>query len=192
MAEIDDLVRRLAAVTDELRSLGAGDFEQRFSLEKERDDLRAQAAAFHERKDERRSVVELERELKSRRRQLELLQKTKINMTYQANHPGGGHQSAIGADRGGTLNNALMGAQGADSVIARIAELEQELEHALRQVRHPVAVLGADRKGPLPHAQAREAVHLPLVALALGLVRQEQDRLLREAAHSNDRDSANP
>ncbi len=127
MTELDDLVRRLAEATDELLRLEADDFERRFALEKERDELRAQAERYHRGKDERRTVVELERELKSRQRQLDTLHATKINMTYQANNATGGHVGSIGADRGGTLNNALMGAQGADSVIARIAELEQEL-----------------------------------------------------------------
>ncbi len=127
MTELDDLVRRLSEVTDELLGLEADAFEQRFVLEKERDELRARAEAYHENKDERRTLKELERELKSRRRQLDALHETKINMTYQAHNATGGHAGSIGADNGGTLNNALMGAQGADSVIARIAELEQEL-----------------------------------------------------------------
>ena len=39
----------------------------------------------------------------------------------------GGAERPLGADKGGTINNAMMSAQGAGSIAARIAELEQEL-----------------------------------------------------------------
>ena len=50
-------------------------------------------------------------------------------MTYQAAGAAnrGGATRAIGAKAGGTINNAMMNAQGAGSIESRIAEIEQEL-----------------------------------------------------------------
>ena len=55
------------------------------------------------------------------------MQKSKINMASQAQGFTGNAVRAIGSDKGGTLNNAMMMAQGARSVEVRIAEIEQEL-----------------------------------------------------------------
>ena len=128
MSGIDDLVKRLSEITDELLALDNGDFAARFELEKERDGLRAQAAEFHERKDEGRSTEDLRAELKARLTQLESLRKSRINMVYHALATElGGATRAIGSKAGGTLNNAMMKAQGGDSIELRIAEIEQEL-----------------------------------------------------------------
>lgn len=126
MEGLDDIVRRLAAVTDELIALGDDDFAHRFALITERDELRAKAKVFHESKDARRTIFELQAELDERRRQLEELRKLKINMTAQALNASG-HTMAISREHGGTLNNAMMKSQGAEKVFSRIAELEQEL-----------------------------------------------------------------
>ncbi len=131
---LDAIVKRLAGVTDELLALTAGDYERRFTLEKERDELRARAKVFHEGKDAKRSVYDLESELAERRRQLTHLRKSKINMLYQAQNSAGGHTMAISAKHGGTLNNAMHRAQGGEAVTARIAELEQELTRRGRDV----------------------------------------------------------
>jgi hypothetical protein len=125
---IDDIVKRLAGITDELLALADGDYGDRFRLEKERDGLRARAEEFHERKDEGRSIDDLRSELKARRTQLDQLRRSRINMTYQAGATErGGATRAIGAKGGGTINNAMMNAQGAGSIESRIAEIEQEL-----------------------------------------------------------------
>ena len=128
MSGIDELVKRLSEITDELLALDKDDFAARFRLDKERDGLRAQAAEFHKRKDEGRSTEDLRAELKARRSQFEELRKLRINMTYQALATDtGGATRAIGAKAGGTINNAMMKAQGGDSIELRIAEIEQEL-----------------------------------------------------------------
>ena len=125
---IDDIVKRLAEITDELLALTEGDYGDRFRLEKERDGLRTRAAEFHERKDESRSTDDLRSELKARRTQLDQLRRSRINMTYQAGATErGGATRAIGAKEGGTINNAMMNAQGAGSIESRLAEIEQEL-----------------------------------------------------------------
>ena len=128
MDGLDDIVRRLAEIADELIALDDGDFEGRYRLTSERDELRAKAKVFHENKDARRSVFDLEAELAERRKQLSAIRKTKINMVYQAQARGGGsHVAALAARHGGTLNTALMRGQGSEEVFARIAEIEQEL-----------------------------------------------------------------
>ena len=131
MPEIDDIVKRLAEVTDQLLALNHDDFAARFKLKSERDGLRAQAAEFHQRKDEGRSTEELRAELAARRKQLEQVQDQFVNRATQASASSGaggaGAERAIGAKRGGTINNAMRQAQGAGSIAARIAELEQEL-----------------------------------------------------------------
>jgi len=126
VSDLDAIVSRLLAVTSELLDLGGDNLTRRFELEIERDGLRAAARAFAERKDERRSINDLESELSSRRTQLDELNKSKINMLYQA-QMAGAHTMAIDAKYGGTINNAIMRAQGADGLIARIGELEDEL-----------------------------------------------------------------
>ena len=54
--------------------------------------------------------------------------------------------------------------------------LGESLPQGLDQVRHPVAVLGADRVRALPHAEAVETLHLPGRVRALALVRDEHHR----------------
>jgi hypothetical protein len=127
MDDLDSIVRRMAEVTDELLALDDGDFARRFELKIERDELRAKAKVFHEGKDAKRTIFELQAELAERRRQLAELRKSKINMLYQAQNSAGGHTMAISREHGGTLNNALMKGQGSEQVFRRIAELEQEL-----------------------------------------------------------------
>ena len=130
MSGLDDIVRRLNEVTDEILALEDGDFANRFRLDTKRDALRAQAEVFHKRKDEGRSTEQLHAELTARRGQLEQLRDQLINRAAQASAAsgtGGGGERPIGADKGGTLNHALMEGLGARSVVARIAELEQEL-----------------------------------------------------------------
>ena len=100
MAEIDDIVRRLSQVTDELLAL-YDDFAARFKLETERDRLRAQAAEFHQRKDEGRTTAELRAELVERQKQLVQMQDSFVNRATQASSAsragGAGAERAIGA-----------------------------------------------------------------------------------------------
>lgn len=125
---LDGIVRRLAKVTDELLAIGDSNFQRRFELSTERDELRARAKVFHEGKDVRRSIFDLQAELAERRKQLSAMRKSKINMVYQAQARGGGsHVAALSSKYGGTLNTALMRGQGSEKVFARIAEIEQEL-----------------------------------------------------------------
>ncbi len=126
MSDLDAIVGRLLAVTNELQNLGGHEFARRFELEIERDELRDAAKEFTERKDERRTINDLESELLSRRTQLDELNKSKINMLYQA-QMSGAHTMAIARRYGGTINNAIMRAQGAENLILRIGELEDEL-----------------------------------------------------------------
>jgi malate synthase len=122
MTGIDDVVRRLSEVTDELFGLDDADLETRSRLETERGALRAQAAEFWNRKDARRSVEDLHAELAARRGQLEELR----DQTQQGGCTGitfVRYDSSLG----GTLNDVMMQAQGARSSAARIAELEHEL-----------------------------------------------------------------
>lgn len=129
MDDLDSIVRRLAEVTDELLAADDLDFDHRYQLVQERDELRAKAKVFHEGKDARRSLFDLQAELAERRKQLSAMRKSKINMVYQAQARGGGsHVAALSAKYGGTLNTALMRGQGSERVFTRIAEIEQELE----------------------------------------------------------------
>jgi len=128
MDDLDSIVKRLAEVIDELLATDDDDFKRRFDLSIERDELRAKAKVFHEGKDVRRSIFDLQAELAERRKQLSQIRKSKINMVYQAQARGGGsHVAALSAKHGGTLNTALMRGQGSERLFARIAEIEQEL-----------------------------------------------------------------
>ena len=120
MSGVDEVVKRLAEVADELLALNEDDFAARFKLETERDGLRDHAAEFHQPKDEGRPTKQLLAELTARRKQLHATQASSDFGRGCIEHP-------LGADSGGTMYNARMNAQGARSIVARIAELEQEL-----------------------------------------------------------------
>jgi hypothetical protein len=120
MSGIDEVVTRLADITDELLALGQEDFAARFKLETERDGLRDQAAEFHQPKDEGTPTEQLLAELAARRKQLHATQASSDFGRGCIEHP-------LGTDNNGTMYMARMSAQGAPSIVARIAELEQAL-----------------------------------------------------------------
>lgn len=128
--ELDAVVARLSQIVDELLAVDDDDFAARFALEKERDELRAKAEAFHERKDESRSTDELRAELAARQTQLDEMKDQLVNRATQASVASGGAGGGVvplGERYGGNTTNAAMGAMGADKVRARISEIEQEL-----------------------------------------------------------------
>ena len=120
MSGIDQVVKRLVEIADELLAVDADDFASLFKLETERDGLRLHAAEFHRSKDGDRATEQLLAELAARRKQLEQTQAS-------SDFGRGCVEQPLGADRGGTMYMARMNAQGASSIVARIAELEQEL-----------------------------------------------------------------
>lgn len=126
MSDIDELVKRLSEITDELLALEPDDFETRFALQTEQDELRAKAAEFHQRKDEGRSDEDLRDELSARRAQLAKIQDSFLSRAMQSSgRDAPGSEVAVGG--GGDANRAIGKAQGADAIVVRIAELEQEL-----------------------------------------------------------------
>ncbi len=130
MTTVDEIVKQLAEVTDELLALEDDDFAGRFRLETRRDELRAEAEEFHQRKDEGRSTEQLHTELSARREQLQQISEGFVNRAMQASSahgPSGGEERASAALKGRSINDAMMGASGAGSIHARIAEIEQEL-----------------------------------------------------------------
>ena len=74
-----------------------------------------------------RTKAELRAELLEWQKQLVQMQDSFVNRATQASSALGLVERAIGASKGGTINNAMSQAQGAGSLAARIAELEQEL-----------------------------------------------------------------
>lgn len=126
MANLDRIFRELSLVTTELWSLGETSSERRYELEQRRDILRRSASVFAERKDQRRTIFELDAELVERRRQLDELKSTKMNMVLQTQNIGV-YSMPIAGPGDGTLNDRLMRSRGADTVMARIAELQEEL-----------------------------------------------------------------
>lgn len=130
MDELEPIVARLSEIVDELLNVDEGDFAARYALETERDELRARAEAFHERKDEHRSSDDLHAELAARRSQLEAMKDQLVNRATQASGAsgrGGGGDVPLGVRYGGNSTNAGMQAMGAHKVSARISEIEQEL-----------------------------------------------------------------
>jgi|GEM_PF-1424268 len=131
MDGLDEVVARLAEITDEMLALEPTDFARRFELEKERDGLRARAEEFHQRKDEGRATEDLLAELGARRTQLRAMENQMVSRLTQATAEsanGPSHDGALSAAHGGTINAAAMRGMGAGEVHARIAELEQELQ----------------------------------------------------------------
>ena len=120
MSELDEVVKRLAEIADELLALGDDDFAARFRLENERDELRQRAAEFRQSRDHGRPTEDLRAELAARREQLWTTQASSDFGRGCVEHP-------LGADHSGTMYMARMNAQGAAEIVARIAELEQEL-----------------------------------------------------------------
>ena len=130
MDELEQVVARLAQIVDELLAVDEGDFAARFALEKERDELRARAESFHERKDEHRSSDELRAELASRKAQLDAMKDQLVNRATQASPAaggGGGGDVPLGERYGGNTTHAALRAMGGDKVRVRISEIEQEL-----------------------------------------------------------------
>lgn len=130
MDELEGVVARLSQIVEELLELADDDFAARFALEKERDELRARAEAFHQRKDEHRSTKDLVAELAARKSQLEAMKDQLVNRATQASGshgPGGGGDVPIGEKFGGNFTSAAMRGMGADKIRARISEIEQEL-----------------------------------------------------------------
>ncbi len=119
MSGVDEIVKRLSEVTDELLALRDDDFAARFRLETERDMLRDQAAELRPRKDEGRSAEELRSELKARRSELQKL------LARSVSTAGSSRDNSVGA--GANLGKAVMSAHGVGPIEARIAEIEQEL-----------------------------------------------------------------
>ena len=68
MSGIDEVVKRLAEIADELLAWDEDDLAARFELETERDGFRHQAADFHQRKDEGTPTEQLLAELAARRK----------------------------------------------------------------------------------------------------------------------------
>lgn len=119
MSELDELNQELARVQDDLLALPDDAFEARYRLQKRQDELREQAAAYHQDRDARRSSAELIAELAALRGQLEGIYDQQINLVSQA---GGGTAAGPGADGYGGVgaNQAIFEAQGGNRVRARI------------------------------------------------------------------------
>lgn len=130
MDELERVVARLSQIVDELLAVDDGDYAARFALEKERDELRAQAETFREGKDEHRSSAELRAELAARQGQLEAMKDQLVNRATQASVAaggGGGGDVPLGERYGGNTTHAALRAMGGDKIRVRISEIEQEL-----------------------------------------------------------------
>ena len=122
MTRLDEIVRRLAEVSDQLAALEGTDHAARLRLESEQMALRLEAVEFQRGKDDRRSTGGLLAELEARRRQLDRLR----DETQQGGCTG---TTWVRSDPSmeGTLNHVMMKAQGAGNIADRIAEIEYEL-----------------------------------------------------------------
>ena len=122
--DLDAITQELAKVQDELLALPDDAFSERFALQTRQDGLRKQAAGFHEDWDAQRPTEELQVELEALRAQLATIEDQKINL---AGFSGGGAASGagLGSGLGGVQwNHGMLGAQGANSVHARIGRLK--------------------------------------------------------------------
>lgn len=127
MAEIEDIVRRLAAIQDSLLALDRGASPERFRLLQERDALRDMAVQFAPDADAGRSTTELQAELASWKRR----RKTILDRST-------GYVFGDSADSAGRVGAAFVEARGesgpgalldeANRRIARIEELLAERE----------------------------------------------------------------
>ena len=134
MVELDEVVARLSQIVEELLELPPDDFARRFALEKERDELRAAAEVFHQRKDEGRSTEDLIAELAARRKQIRSMGDQLVNRAAQSSATGAGPAADVATSMGGSLNQAMGEGMGMGSAAVRVAELEQELSR--RSVDH--------------------------------------------------------
>jgi len=130
MADVDDVVFRLHVIAVALDNVAPDNFAERHRLLGIRDELRAEAEEFAQRKDENKTDAEVVAELVARRRQLDSMKGQRINRVYQAGAGGGGAAGlgVVDGRYGGDINIAMMRGMGADEVNVRIAELEQELK----------------------------------------------------------------
>ncbi len=130
MADVDDVVFRLNVINVALDNVAADNFAERYRLLGIRDELRAEAQEFAQRKDENKTDAEVVAELVARRRQLDSMRGQQINRVYQAGmgEGGGAGLGVVSGKHGGDINIAMMRGMGAGEVNVRIAELEQELK----------------------------------------------------------------
>jgi hypothetical protein len=122
---LDALTRELAEVQDALLALPDDAFAERHELLKRRDALREQAAAFARDRDQNRPTGDLLAELAALRQRLTALEADRIDLVAQAGGGGTGGSHA-GADGWGgvALNQAMMDAQGAGAIRARIGRIK--------------------------------------------------------------------
>ena len=126
MTDLDDVVRRLSEVQDQLLALPDDAFAEKYRLQQRRKELRDLAEEFTDDWDAERPTENLLRELKSLRQRLAEVNKQRINLVSQAGS--GGPEGAGASGLGGvSLNTAISDAQGMGTIQARIGRINSIL-----------------------------------------------------------------
>ena len=126
MADLDDVVRRLSEVQDQLLALADDAFAEKYRLQQRRDELRDLAEEFADDWDAERATEDLLRELKSLRQRLAEVDKQRVDLVSQAGS--GGSEGPGGSGLGGvSLNAAISDAQGMGTIQARIGRINSIL-----------------------------------------------------------------
>ena len=122
MADLDDVVRRLSEVQDQLLALPDDAFSEKYRLQQRRKELRDLAKEFADDWDAERPTENLLGELKSLRQRLAEVNNQRINLVSQAG--GGGAEGPGASGVGGvSLNAAISNAQGQGTLQARIGRI---------------------------------------------------------------------
>lgn len=124
MEKLDQLNRRLAAIQDELSSLPDDDFARKHALMRERDFLRAEAAAYRDDLTSTRPSTDIIKEIRALRKKVAGAQSGYANAVGLAggfDGTGGAAASSIG------LNSGIDEGQGIEQTLRRIAALESIL-----------------------------------------------------------------
>ena len=126
-SDLDQITQQLAEVQRRLLDLPSDAFAERYQLQKQQDGLRAEAARFRKDWDEQRPDSNMLAELQALRSKLETIEGQKIDLVVQL---GGGEGSGPGSSGWGAvgINNAILDAQGAGDIRARIGRILGILE----------------------------------------------------------------
>ena len=120
MADVDEVIRELSDILDQLLALPDDAFAEKYRLQDRRDELRAQAAEFAQDWDADRPTVDLVAELEALIRHRKALVSSRTGFVTSK----GGNAAPATAGAWVKLGKDALSGTGLDSVNVRIASLE--------------------------------------------------------------------
>lgn len=125
LSELDEVLRQLGEIQDELLALPEDAFARRYELRARQEELRRLAAEARSGRDLETGTDDLLAELAALRRRLAEVERLRIDLVSQSGGGGTGGSHA-GADAWGAvrINLGIDAAQGRDELVARIGRIK--------------------------------------------------------------------